>query len=154
MASESWDVIVNRTQMLVIGFFILVVLSVVVIWAAAPRVLKKELLPSGAAAHPLIEIIFAAGLGIVVAVLATGVLRRWRWTFWLILIAFLAGVLRVPIALVQLAGLAHTGPLKTGAPAWYVLFQGCIGLAQFGIGLVMVTGYRRGGVWGDPRDTV
>jgi hypothetical protein len=28
--------------------------------------------------------------------------RHWCWTFWLILIAFLTGVLRVPVAILQL----------------------------------------------------
>jgi hypothetical protein len=48
-----------------------------------------------------------------------GVLRRWRWTFWLILVAFLAGVLRVPVAILQLAGFLHAS-----APTWHVVFQG------------------------------
>jgi hypothetical protein len=33
-------------------------------------------------------------------------------------------------------------------PAWYVLFQGVIGLAQVASGLAMLAGYRRAGVWG------
>jgi hypothetical protein len=76
-------------------------------------------------------------------VLSVGVLRRWRWIFWLILVAFLAGVLRVPVAVLQL-----TGVLSASAPAWYVVFQGLIGVAQLAIGLAMLAGYRRSGVWG------
>jgi len=75
--------------------------------------------------------------------LAFGVLRRWRWTFWLVLVAFLAGILRVPVAILQL-----TGVLAADVPTWYVLFQGVIGLAQVAIGLAMLTGYRRAGFWG------
>jgi hypothetical protein len=75
--------------------------------------------------------------------LAVGVVRRWRWAFWLILVAFLAGVLRVPVAILQL-----TGALPADAPFWYVAFQGLIGLAQLAIGLAMLAGYRRSGVWG------
>jgi hypothetical protein len=66
-----------------------------------------------------------------------------RWTFWLILVAFLAGVLRVPVAILQL-----TGVLAADGPTWYVSFQGLIGLAQLAIGLAMLAGYRRSGVWG------
>jgi hypothetical protein len=76
--------------------------------------------------------------------LAVGVVRRWRWTFWLILVAFLFGVLRVPVAALQL-----TGVLATDTPAWYVLYQGLLGVAQFGIGLTMTVGTAaraRGGV--------
>jgi len=75
--------------------------------------------------------------------LSIGVLRRWRWTFWLVLVAFLAGVLRVPVAILQLAGV-----LPASTPGWYVVFQGLIGVVQLAIGLVMVAGYRRSGVWG------
>jgi hypothetical protein len=51
-------------------------------------------------------------------------------------------VLRVPVA-VQL-----TGVLATDTPAWYVPYQGLLGVAQFGIGLTMTVGYRRAGPWG------
>jgi hypothetical protein len=61
----------------------------------------------------------------------------------LILIAFLAGVLRVPVAILQLSGI-----LAADAPRWYVTFQGLLGVLQFAIGLAMLTGYRRAGVWG------
>ena len=67
----------------------------------------------------------------------------WRWTFWLILVALLFGVLRVPVAVLQL-----TGVLAADTPTWYVLYQGLLGMAQFGIGLVMVVGYRHAGSWG------
>lgn len=77
-----------------------------------------------------------------IVLLAIGVLRRWRWTFWLITVAFLAGVLRVPVVSLQLMGF-----LAADAPTWYLLFQGLLGVVQFAIGLVMVAGYRRAGVW-------
>jgi hypothetical protein len=76
-------------------------------------------------------------------VLSIGVVRGWRWTFWLILIVFLAGILRVPASALQLAGI-----LPSQSPAWYVLFQAVVGLVQFVIALVMLAGYRRAGVWG------
>jgi hypothetical protein len=74
--------------------------------------------------------------------LAVGTLRQWRWTFWLIPGAFLARVLRVPVAILQL-----TGVMPANVPSWYVAFQGLIGLAQLAIGLAMLAGYRRSGVW-------
>ena len=69
--------------------------------------------------------------------------RRWRWTFWLVLVAFLFGVLRVPVAILQL-----TEVLNADGPTWYVAFQGLLGALQFAIGLAMVGGYRRAGIWG------
>jgi hypothetical protein len=53
-------------------------------------------------------------------------------------------VLRVPASL-----LALTGVLPAAGPTWYVLFQALVGLLQFAIGLAMLAGYRRAGVWGD-----
>jgi hypothetical protein len=90
-----------------------------------------------------IELAFLAALSGLIGLLVVGVVRRWRWTFWLILVAFLFGALRVPVAVLQL-----TGVLTTHTPAWYVLYQGLLGVAQCGIGLVMVADYRRSGAWG------
>jgi hypothetical protein len=132
---------VNRTQALVLGFFGVALGSLLVILVAAPDVYDQALrLPdrSGVA-----EVAFLAVLTGFLGLLTVGVLRRWRWTFWLVLLAFLAGVLRVPVAILQL-----TGVLAADVPAWYVAFQGVIGLAQVAIGLAMLAGYRRSGVWG------
>jgi hypothetical protein len=132
---------VNRTQTLVIGFFLVVLVSVLAIRFAAPEVYDRALrLPSG---DRQMETTFLAALATFILLLAIGVLRRWRWTFWPITVAFLAGVLRVPAVLLQL-----TGVLAADAPTWYLLFQGFLGVVQFAIGLAMVAGYRRAGVWG------
>jgi len=133
---------VNRTQALVLGFFLVAWVSLLVILAAAPEVYDQALrLP--AAGRQVVVIAFLTALSGFIALLAVGVLRRWRWAFWLILVAFLFGVLRVPVAVLQL-----TGVLAANGPTWYLLFQGLLGLAQFAIGLAMVAGYRRAGAWG------
>ena len=77
-------------------------------------------------------------LTVFIAVLCVGVVRRWRCTFWVVLVAFLAGVLRVPASILEL-----TGILPAAGPTWYVLLQAVLGLAQFGIGLVMLSEFRR-----------
>jgi hypothetical protein len=102
---------VNRTQALVLGFFLVVWVSLRAILMVAPGGYDEALsLPGdGGAAE----------------------------------IAFLAGVLRVPVAILQLTGARPVDP-----PTWYVAFQGLIGLAQLAIGLAMLAGYRRSGVWG------
>jgi hypothetical protein len=64
---------------------------------------------------------FLVGLSGFVGLLAAGVVRRWYWAFWSILIAFPLGVLRVPVSVLQL-----TGVLAANGPAWYVVFQGCL----------------------------
>jgi hypothetical protein len=91
-----------------------------------------------------VEVAFLAALLGFITLLGIGVLRRWRWAFWLILVAFLAGVLRVPVAILQL-----TEVLTADGPRWYVTFQGLLGVLQLAIGLAMVAGYRRAGVWGE-----
>ena len=78
-----------------------------------------------------------------ISLLAVGVCKRWRWTFWLMLVAFLFGVLRVPASILELMGV-----LSATGPTWYVVFQAVLGLVQFGIGLLMLAGFRRAGVWG------
>jgi hypothetical protein len=132
---------VNRTQALVLGFFLVALVSLLVILVAAPEVYEQALRLPGD--RGVVEIAVLAALTGFIALLAVGVVRRWRWLFWLILVAFLAGVLRVPVAILQL-----TGVLSADVPTWYVTFQGLIGLAQLAIGLAMLAGYRRSGVWG------
>jgi cell division protein FtsW (lipid II flippase) len=133
---------VNRTQALVLGFFLMALTSLVVIVAAAPDIYDQALrLPSNSPRWMALTLL--AGLGVFIGLLAISVLRRRRWTFWLILVAFLAGVLRVPVAGIQL-----TGVLAADGPTWYVVFQGLLGVLQFAIGLAMVAGYRRAGIWG------
>ena len=63
--------------------------------------------------------------------------------FWLVLVAFLAGLLRVPASALQLARL-----LPSAGPTWYLLLQAAIGLVQFAIGLAMLVGLRKTGTWG------
>ena len=132
---------INRTQAVVLGFVLLAWLSLLSILVAAPEVLDGALrLPPGS--RPA-EIAFLVALSAFLALLAFGVVRRWRWIFWLILVAFLAGLLRLPASVLEL-----TGILPSTGPTWYTLLQAAIGLVQFVIGLGMLVGFRKAGVWG------
>jgi hypothetical protein len=133
---------VNRTQALVLGFALLAWVSLLVILWLAPEVYEQAVKLPASHRRPTV-LAFLVVLSCFIGLLAVGVVRRWRWTFWLVLVAFLAGVLRVPVAALQLTGL-----LAADGPAWYVLFQGVVGVVQFAIGLAMLIGYRRAGVWG------
>jgi hypothetical protein len=86
-------------------------------------------------------LLFLVGLSAFIALLGVGVLRR--WTFWLISVAFLFGVLRVPATVFTLEGV-----LPADGPPWYVVYQGFLGVVQFAIALFMLVGYRRAGTWG------
>ena len=134
---------VNRLQALVLGFFLLAWGGLVVLLAGAPAVFAQALrLPAGAGGRgPAAG--FLAALAAFLVLLGVGVVRRWRWTFWLVTVAFLAGALRVPAAALELAGV-----LPAAAPGWYAVLQEVLGVVQLAIGLLLVAGYRRAGVWG------
>jgi hypothetical protein len=133
---------INRVQALVLGFLLMAWISLVVILVAAPEVYERRLrsLPG---AQRVVEIVFVVALTAFIVLLSIGVLRRWRWMFWLILIAFLFGVLRIPVAVLQISG-----QMRPDGPLWYVILQGVIGLVQVLIALAMILGYRRSGAWG------
>jgi len=134
--------VINRTQSLVLGFFVVVWISLVAILLVEPGIYDRAMrLPAGQ--HRIADMAFLGAISAFIALLVVGVLRRWRWTFWLILVAFLFGVLRVPASILALAGV-----LPAAGPTWYVLFQMLLGLVQFAIGLMMLAGYRRAGTWG------
>jgi len=63
--------------------------------------------------------------------------------FWLIAVAFVFGVLRIPASVLALEGV-----LPADGPSWYVVYQGFLGLLQFAIALLMLVGYRRARTWG------
>jgi hypothetical protein len=108
-----------------------------------PRRLHADLAPSRRGSRTL-EASFLIAISALIALLVVGVFRRWRWTFWLILVAFFFGVLRLAASALQLAGM-----MPAGGPSWYEAMQGAIGVVQFLIALAMFAGYRKVGVWGD-----
>jgi hypothetical protein len=133
---------INRVQALVLGFLLMAWISLLAILIAAPEVYEPRLrsLPG---AQRMVEIVFVVVLTAFIVLLSIGTLLRWRCTFWLILIAFLFGVLRIPVAVLQLSG-----QMPPEGPPWYVIFQGVLGVLQVLIALAMVLGYRRSGAWG------
>jgi hypothetical protein len=129
----------NRTQASVLGFFGLAWASLVVLFALAPEVYGRALRLSSAGAR----LLFLVAISAFIALLGIGVIRRWRWAFWLIFVAFLFGPLRVVASVLALSGV-----LTADGPTWYVLYQALLGLVQFVIALAMLAGYRRAGAWG------
>ena len=130
---------INRIKAIILGQFLLYWLTVLVIAFAAPDVFGLPV--------PY-TLLAAAGLALFLALLSIGVIRGWRWLFWLILLAFLAGILRLLTAPLELAGW-----IPRRGPPWYVMLSAVIGLFQFATAIAMVAGYRRSGVWGDPGRT-
>jgi hypothetical protein len=133
---------VNRVKAMVLGLFGLYWLAVVLILLADRSILDQV---GGVPLHQLsAEVAAVLVLTALLTLLSAAVLRGWRWAFWLILIVFVAGIRTVPVAALEL-----TGRLPRQGPTWYVLFTAVVGLAQFGIALAMLAGWRRSGVWGD-----
>jgi hypothetical protein len=134
---------VNRTQALILGFSLAVWIALVGILLAAPEIYDAQLKPLGLAGVGQARLGFLAGITALLTLLAVGTLRRWRWVFWVVLIAFAAGVLRVP-----LFGLQAARVLPLDVPLWYAALQALIGIVQVAIAAAMLVGYRRDGVWG------
>jgi len=127
---------VSRIQVAVLAFFATVWVALGAILIAAPDIY-------GLTASAVPPITFFGGISMLIAFSAIGVVRRWRWLFWLIIVAFLAGAIRIVASALELAGVA---PLD--GPRWYAALQGAIGIAQLAIGIAMVRSYRRAGIWG------
>ena len=69
----------------------------------------------------------------VLLLLFVGTVRRWRWTHWLVVAAFLGGILRVAASVLQL-----TGSLPAVGPGWYIVGLAGVGVAQFLFGLAVI----------------
>jgi hypothetical protein len=138
----TWPAAINRTQSLVLGFFVVVYTLLVIMLAVSTEVREVIVGRMPGTGGPVV-VGFVVGLFGFLSVMAIGVLQRWRWVFWLILVAFAAGALRVPVAALQLSG-----RMAPEGPDWYVVVQGVIGVVQVAIAVAMFAGYRRAGPWG------
>ena len=133
---------ISRTKSLVLALFALYwLVAVLILVADRPVFDQVGGLPVRGLPADIGAILILTAL---LALLSAGAVRGWRWTFWLILIVFVLGLRTVPAAVLELSG-----RLPQQGPTWYVLFTVVVGLAQFSIGVAMLAGWRRSGVWGD-----
>lgn len=135
-------------QMAVIGFFALAVVSLIAAYLAAPSIYAEGLSLDSTADDPYplpVTLSLIPVLGFI-ALLVVGIVRRWRWAFWLILVAFTSSLIHIPVTMLQLAGVVSGRP-----PAWYGLYQICLGIIQLVIAAGMVHLYRCYGVWAAAR---
>jgi hypothetical protein len=133
---------INRTQGLVLAFFVVAWVSLATILVLSPSVREVTLRKMPGTGTPAV-FAFLTGLAGFLTVLGIGVVRRWRWLFWMLFLAFAAGLARVPVAILQLSG-----QLSPEGPDWYVVLQGASGVLQGAVALAMLAGYRRAGTWG------
>lgn len=141
----------DRLRAVLLAFCAVAVATLFAIYAVAPQIYVQTLMlrPDPADAHPLVATAFMAAIAVLVAVLAVGIVRRWRWVFWLVLVAFTLSALQVVALPFELAGI-----LPPQYPAWYALLRALVAAAQLAIGLWMIRIYRRCGVWGAGRPRV
>jgi len=131
----------NGTKVLVLAFFAAYWVMVVAMLLAARPLYDQILSLSGNQAQA--EIPALVVLTLLFGTLSIGVICGWRWTFWVILVVFMAGLLRAVYSALQL-----TGIVPRQGPVWYVVLPGPVGLVQFCIAVVMLAGYRKVGGWG------
>ncbi len=136
---------VQRLSAVIIAFFVLAALSVVVVYFADPTIYTKVLMLESTTSdrYPLPATMFLVALLIFITVLIVGVLRHWRWLFWLLLLANSFSILEVPATILQL-----TGVIPDPYPAWYSLYRMGIAVIQVGIAIWMIRIYYQYGVWG------
>ncbi|HEV7126290.1 MAG TPA: hypothetical protein VGN32_02480 [Ktedonobacterales bacterium] len=134
-------------RLTLITFCVLAAASALATYLIAPAIYVRMLLgagqPANAYAYPPIVSVAVAGIVALVGVIALGVLCRWRWLFWLLLVAFTLSVLQIPASALELAGV-----LPGNAPIWYAVVRMLTGALLFAIGAWMIWLYQRRGVWG------
>jgi hypothetical protein len=138
-----------RLEVVIIAFFVLAVLSLLVVYVADPSIYASSLSFTSTLAdqYPVLVTLFLVCIIVWIALLIVGIIRHWRWAFWLTLVAFGSSALHIPVAILQIAGI-----LPNAHPLWYSLLQiGVVTLAT-GIAVWMIHIYRHEGVWGMGRN--
>src|SRR5690242_8905365 len=110
-----------------IAFFILAALSLLVVYLADPSIYIQSLslTSSPADRYPVLVTLFLVGVFAMITLLILGIVRHWRWLFWLILIAFAGSIIQIPIDGLQLLGI-----FPNPYPVWYSLFRGGVGFIE------------------------
>ena len=139
---------VQRLSAVIIAFFVLAALSALAVYLADPTIYTKVLMLESTTVdrYPLPATLFLIALLIFITVLIVGVLRHWRWMFWLLLVANSFSILEVPATILQLNGV-----IPNPYPVWYSLYRMSIAVLQVGIAIWMIRIYYRYGVWGMDR---
>ncbi len=134
----------RQLQGLLIAFFVLATLFLLVVYVAAPSIYTNTLLLASSPSdrYPLPITLFLVALLGFIAILLAGIVRHWRWLFWLLLIAFGAMVLEIPATILQL-----TGILPNLFPVWYSLCRMVVAMIAVLIAIWMSRIYRHHGVW-------
>jgi hypothetical protein len=131
-------------EMAVIAFFILAALSLLVVYVADPAIYAQSLALTSSPTdrYPVPVTLFLVGILTMIALLILGVVRHWRWVFWLMLVAFASSALQIPVTLLQIADV-----LPSSDPLWYSLFRIGGAVVELALAVWMIHIYRHEGVW-------
>lgn len=133
-------------QRAILAFFSSMIVVLLVLYLLAPSIYVETLMLDRATtaheSHPLAITVFLCAIVAFVTMGSIGVMRRWRWVFWLAMFAFLASLLEIPAGILQLLDV-----LPIDQPAWYVILRMAISVVEFALGLWMLRVWRTCGVW-------
>lgn len=134
----------RRLEQVLVAFFVGCALFVIVLYAVAPSIyiMALKLTSAPTERYPFPLTLFLIALLAFIAVVIVGVVRHWRWLFWLLLVAFGFSILALPATILQL-----TGIIPDSFPAWYSLSRLGIALLEVGLAVWMFQIYRQHGVW-------
>ena len=134
-----------RLGTVLIAFFVLAACSIIIVYFVDPSIYAKvlKLEPTTTDRYPFASTLFLVAILIFIAILIFGVIKHWRWLFWLLLIANSFSILEVPATILQL-----TGVVPEVYPTWYSIYRMGIAVIQVGIAIWMIRIYFQYGVWG------
>jgi len=131
-----------RLKIVLAAFFVFAVLFALTVYIADPSIYAKTLPLQPTPTGQVLMTLFLVAIVGFIAVLCLGVVRHWRWVFWLVLVAFGASTLEIPATILQLVGVVpHLFPV------WYSLVRMGVAVIQVAIAVWMLQIYRRYGVW-------
>jgi hypothetical protein len=144
MKTVASRLIAMRLEMVLVAFLVLAVLSALVIYVADPSLYASSLSLTSTLTdrYPAPVTLLLVGVVALTVLLILGVVRHWRWVFWLTLVALGSSALHIPVTLLQIVGI-----LPTAYPLWYSLLQLGVAFIEIGIAVWMIQIYRHQGVW-------
>jgi hypothetical protein len=128
----------------IIAFFIFAALLLLLVYFAEPAIYAQSLALTSSPSdrYPLPVTLFLVAILTFLTVLTVGVLRRWRWLFWLLLVAFAASVIQIPVLLLTILDV-----VPSPNPLWYSLLRLAAAMYELALAVGMISIYRHQGAW-------
>jgi hypothetical protein len=133
-------------QQAIIGFFILCALFAIIVYIVAPSIYAAQLKVSSTPTdrYPFLATLLLVAILAIISVGIIGVACRWRWLFWLLLLAFGFSILEIPVTVLLLM---VGSSMLDSTPFWYTISRMAVSLLEVGLAVWMIQVYRHYGVW-------